>query len=221
MKTEKTNYFYKPAMTINLMIKFVIFDIGGVLIRWSDDLVIREFAKKYKAGRRKIERCFFLYLSDAYANKINELEYLGRVAKCAGIKAKPKEMQLVWKSVFEKKSRMDAGVFNLIKTLHKNTYKIAIISNTSSNYRSQTYAKRIRKYTRLSVMSCDVGMIKPGRRIFVYTMKKLRARPQECIFVDDVRKNTAAAKRLGINGIHFRSAAQLRRDLKKLGVKLD
>jgi putative hydrolase of the HAD superfamily len=194
--------------------------MGGVIIKWDDRWIIRGFAKKYNVSQASVEKYFYLLVLKTYTGKLSELNFLRKIASCTGIKAGPKEMQGLWKTAFRKKSNLDKNVFNLIKTLHKNGYKIAVLSNTSGKYRAQTYAKRMRKYMRLAVMSCDVKMKKPEKRIFIYTMKKLRASPGECVFIDDKKENVAGARKVGMHTIQFRNAAQLRRDLKKLDVKI-
>jgi len=63
-------------------------------------------------------------------------------------------------------------------------------------------------------------MKKPHKKIYVYTLKKLGAKPHECIFIDNLKRNTDSAKKLGIKTIHFRNSKQLRKDLTRLSVKI-
>ena len=69
----------------------------------------------------------------------------------------------------------------------------------------------------LVVDSAFVGMRKPEPEIYRLTLERIRAHDPaelgtlefaECLFVDDVEVNCAAARELGINAIHFRDNDQ-------------
>ncbi|MDP9397526.1 MAG: HAD family phosphatase [Actinomycetota bacterium] len=66
------------------------------------------------------------------------------------------------------------------------------------------------------VISGEVGMRKPDPDIFEYTVGKLGLRARECVFVDDLPSNVAAATALGIVGVHHRSYAQTAAELEAL-----
>ena len=58
------------------------------------------------------------------------------------------------------------------------------------------------------VISGEVGMRKPEPRIFEHTLDLMALRPQECVFVDDLRDNVDAAVALGMVGVLHRSYDQ-------------
>lgn len=69
----------------------------------------------------------------------------------------------------------------------------------------------------LVVDSAFVGMRKPEPEIYTLTLERLREHdpaslgdiaPEECLFVDDVEVNCAAARELGIATVHFRDNEQ-------------
>jgi epoxide hydrolase-like predicted phosphatase len=71
------------------------------------------------------------------------------------------------------------------------------------------------------VISGEVGMRKPEPRIFEHTLQLLGLRPEECVFVDDLAHNVAAAAALGIVGVRHRSYAETLAELEALfGVPL-
>ena len=57
------------------------------------------------------------------------------------------------------------------------------------------------------VISAEVGMRKPEERIFRHTAALLGLEPQECVFIDDVQANIAAAEAIGLVGLHHREPA--------------
>lgn len=52
------------------------------------------------------------------------------------------------------------------------------------------------------VISGEVGMRKPEPRIFLHTAELLDLDPAECVFVDDLERNVAAAVGCGMTGVH-------------------
>lgn len=66
--------------------------------------------------------------------------------------------------------------------------------------------------------SCYLGVKKPDARIYEMALELTQSEPAACVFVDDRAINLECAHLLGINGILFQDAAQLRRDLEELGV---
>ena len=62
----------------------------------------------------------------------------------------------------------------------------------------------------LVVDSAYVGMRKPEREIYELTLERLNhgIEAGECLFVDDVEVNVAAARGLGMRAVHFRSNEQ-------------
>jgi putative hydrolase of the HAD superfamily len=60
----------------------------------------------------------------------------------------------------------------------------------------------------LVVDSAFVGCRKPEPEIYEVTLQRLGVPAGECLFVDDVEDNCAAAGRLGMTPVHFRDNEQ-------------
>ena len=71
------------------------------------------------------------------------------------------------------------------------------------------------------VLSGEVGMRKPEQEIFLHAAQTLGLPPQECVFVDDMAPNVAAAQALGMTGVLHTEPASTARALQDLlGVEL-
>lgn len=66
------------------------------------------------------------------------------------------------------------------------------------------------------VVSGDIKIAKPDPRIFMHTLEVLGVSPEEAVFIDDNPKNVEAARSLGIHGILFTGAQDLRKQLELL-----
>jgi FMN phosphatase YigB (HAD superfamily) len=56
---------------------------------------------------------------------------------------------------------------------------------------------------------------KPDARIYQLALERLRAKPEEAVFVDDMPENVEAARALGMCGVQFQNTAQTIADVKR------
>ena len=70
----------------------------------------------------------------------------------------------------------------------------------------------------LFVSSCYVGMRKPDEKIYRLALDLIQKSPDECCFIDDRPANIEGADKVGMRTILMRDPAQLKKDLKGLGV---
>lgn len=66
------------------------------------------------------------------------------------------------------------------------------------------------------VISGEVGMRKPEPRIFRHALDVIGLAPHQCVFIDDIEANVAAARRLGIVGLHHAGPAATLAELERL-----
>jgi putative hydrolase of the HAD superfamily len=58
------------------------------------------------------------------------------------------------------------------------------------------------------VISGECGMRKPEQAIFLHAAKCIGLAPEQCVFIDDMESNVAAAAACGMTGVHHTEAAQ-------------
>lgn len=91
-------------------------------------------------------------------------------------------------------------------TAARNRYKLAVVSNDTSRWSRYLREKfDINKYFDVISISGDLGIRKPDERIFLLTAEKLGCSADDCIYIDDRRKNLNAAARLGMRPILLNS----------------
>lgn len=66
------------------------------------------------------------------------------------------------------------------------------------------------------VISFEVKLNKPDRRIYDSLLLKYNLDPSESLFIDDMEENITAAEELGIQGIHYSSNINLELELGKI-----
>jgi len=94
-----------------------------------------------------------------------------------------------------------------LQRLRSMGFKMAIVSNTTWGspavlWREEIERLGLSEYVDVAVSCTDVGWRKPARQIFEFTLEKLQALPQHCIFVgDDPRWDLAGARAVGIEAV--------------------
>ncbi len=61
--------------------------------------------------------------------------------------------------------------------------------------------------------SGDEGLVKPDPRTFQTVLRRLAVEPEAAVFVDDTLEHVRAAEALGVQGVLFTSARELKREL--------
>ena len=95
-----------------------------------------------------------------------------------------------------------------------------MLSNTCEPHIKSIRAKGIFRLFDVEIFSCNskIDAEKPGTKIYRQCLKALGLKANECVFIDDSRKNVAAARKLGMKSIHFKDARQLKAKLGKIGI---
>jgi 2-haloacid dehalogenase len=70
------------------------------------------------------------------------------------------------------------------------------------------------------VISGIEGVAKPDPHIFEILLSRYGLAPETTVFIDDAERNVTAARQLGIVALRHTTAAQLRQDLRGLGVSV-
>jgi putative hydrolase of the HAD superfamily len=79
---------------------------------------------------------------------------------------------------------------------------------------------KLRDYFKVFLSSCYVGLRKPDERMFELALDVLQCDVQEVAFVDDRAGNVQAANDVGMRGIQYQGAEQLKGELERLGVSV-
>jgi len=94
-----------------------------------------------------------------------------------------------------------------LEELRSKGYKMAVVSNTTWGspaflWREEIERLGLSKYLDVTVFCRDVGWRKPAKQIFQYTLEKMQALPENCVFVgDDPRWDSVGPRAVGIEPI--------------------
>ncbi|MCL4397592.1 HAD family phosphatase [Patescibacteria group bacterium] len=176
------------------MIKAVIFDFGGVIV---PDLYTPFVAGHKITCEDKATK--------GLATKEELIEELDRTFG----PGKGKELDAV---ILAEYPKADPQIIELIKSL-KPKYKIGCLSNNFSFWGQAAKSQAYMSLFDTIVISADVGLAKPDPEIYLLTAKKLGVAPEECVFIDNLGSNVRGAESVGMQGITFNNAEELKKEL--------
>ena len=199
------------------MIKALVSDFGGVLMRTRSDRSRRALEQRLNLALRTLDdRVFSCEMSQrAMRGEISETalwHYLESDLDLA-------QHGLTWQEFqrqFFSEDFLDEDLVGFIRSLRP-AVKTGLISNMWDGLRDMLHTNvPIADAFDVIVISAEEKVVKPDPRIYLSTLERLEVKAEEAIFLDDFIENIDAANALGLIGVHFRSTAQAQRDMRAL-----
>uniref|UniRef100_A0A0K0EBS9 HAD family phosphatase n=1 Tax=Strongyloides stercoralis TaxID=6248 RepID=A0A0K0EBS9_STRER len=178
-------------------IKAFIYDMGGVVLKYSSD-EIADFVKKPTslAGEdfKLLETGVITF--EEFVEKASDDDPFKKLFKSSeDVKQKAK--------LFLSSLVKDENIEKSIKVLKENGYKVVLLTNNfflDKNRQRKTVHCDVTHFDNV-VESCKVGMRKPDKDIYEYTLSLLNLKPYEAVFLDDLEPNCNGAKSVGLKTI--------------------
>ena len=198
------------------MIKVIVFDIGGVLIdsERSFDAIYGEFATAIGVPPEKVIKLHNDYLDRMLYGKVSAAQFFAIIKKKYHANG---DLKKAWLTIAMKRITLNKELLRKVDALRKR-YPTVLLSNVS---RIRSFVdERYDLYSHFdhAFLSYKLGMQKPSKAIFMYTVRKLKVRPEEVLFIDDKESNLRVARELGIKCIQYNNNAQLMNELAPFGL---
>ena len=194
----------------------IIFDLGGVLVHVDETRALERFAAR--THRTAADISDYLrrtsHATEFALGKLTRRRFYRVVAKDLNFDGGFEEFVLIWSEIFSPIEPMVA-----LAESFKARLPPLILSNTNPLHIDYI----IRQYPWINdydaqVLSYEVGLLKPDPAIYELTLRKCGLKAPRAAFIDDLAANVEAARRLGIQGIWYQGANQVRAELTKLGL---
>jgi len=208
------------------MIKAVLIDFGNTLMRQRTeetelfDRGVRNLAKYlrkkgYKPSFKKLKQVEAELRDEAsrFRDKTSiEVDAADRMAvllNTVGVHVSPKD-ELTGEAVlaFYKPIIDDMTIYQdsveFLRTLKKDGYKLALVSNAASDIAVMKAAKQlgVAKFFNKMVVSSQIGVRKPSSAVYMEALNALKVNPREAVFIGDlIGTDITGAKRLGMKTI--------------------
>jgi putative hydrolase of the HAD superfamily len=203
----------------------VLFDLGNTLVHYFES---HEFPDILKQAITEVQNCLqqkglLCVSSSEMWRKVREEDY-----SASDYRVRPLEERLsrifqlgdladfdnlvtdlcrcFMKPIFARSYRYE-DTLPVLRELKQRGFRVALVSNTTwgspaNLWREEMQHHGISQYVDVSVFCRDVGWRKPARQIFEYTLQKLQADAQQCVFVgDEIRWDCIGPRTVGISPI--------------------
>lgn len=202
------------------MIKAVIFDVGGVLIRTEDPAPRRALEVAHDLAPGQAEMLVFNSERGQAAQRgeITTQQLWQWVGEELNLSA---EETAAFQAAFFAGDFMDAALVDFIRSLRPR-YATGIISNALDNLTHViTDLYPMADAFDVVVGSAFEKVMKPNPAIYHAALDRLGVAPDQAVFIDDFAHNIQGAKAVGMEGIHFQPGVDVVVALQQLGVKCE
>lgn len=198
----------------------IIFDLGNVLIRWDPRFLYRKIFGSDEAAMEH-------FLSEVCSPAWNEQQDRGRPWKDAIAEAVARHPQheAHIRAYFDRWSEMIPGEMTetvaVLAQLRERNFRLLALTNWSA----ETFHIAEARFPFLQwfegiVVSGRERLMKPEPAIFRLIIERYQLQPAATAFIDDSARNVEAARREGLQGIHFVNAEDLVARLRDVGIML-
>lgn len=200
------------------MIKAIIFDMGGVLVRTADPAPRAEAEARLGLDTGEAERLVMNSPAgrDAQHGRITTDELWQQVQEQLTLT----DTELAqFREDFWAGDELDTTLVAYIRQL-KASYQTALLSNFMDELLDVvTVRYPMADAFDLIMGSCYEGIMKPEAAIFERILTQLERQPEEAVFIDDFAHNVAGARAVGMHAIHYTPGLDLPQALAALGVE--
>src|SRR3989338_1566678 len=204
------------------LIKAILLDVGGVLAlgessKWKKGKFIPSGVHLNMVKKLKISIDQYLdsidstYVS-AITGKLSKKEVIEILSR--NFRISSKKLKKLYLDSYKKNFKQNKELFNKLFKLKKQGYKVAVLSDQWFLSKEALMPEKLYKNFDEIMVSCDVEIRKPNKKIYQLAVKKLNFSPKEILFIDNQKWNILPAKKLGMNTILFKSNKQLFSDEK-------
>jgi len=199
------------------MLEVILFDLGNVILPFSHFQIAEKLSRFSRKKEFQDPVKIFSYLFDYQSGAVNLFD-LGEISPDQFFQSIKEYLSLsldfedfvpIWNEIFTE----DLEVSKTILAL-KGRWRLGLLSNTDILH----FNYIVSKFPILSafdkwILSYEVGFKKPDVRIFQKALEWASVKPEKVLFIDDIERYVEVAESLGMQGIHFRSAAQMKEEL--------
>lgn len=196
------------------MIKNIIFDLSEVIISGYHG-VEKILEQQYAIPEEEFKKQKFLkyeYFLELMRGNLSEEEYLEELLKKTNWNISIEQLKT---AIRQNLNQPVLGTMEIVKELKaKGNYQLILLSDHTREW--MEYIEENNKDLKIfdkKIFSYDIGTVKSDKQTFKIVLEQTGIVANETLFIDDYEKNIKNAESVGIHGIVFENAEQLRKTL--------
>ena len=199
------------------MIRAIVFDFGGVLMRTEDPAGRRQWEARLGLAEYDLDRAVF-HSEAAIQATLGAATEAAIWENVASVYRLSPEQLAELQTDFWSGDKLDQELLALLAALRPE-YKTAILSNYWPNGRELIGRTcGLEHIVDVIIISSEERLAKPDPRLYQRVTERLDVAPAETVLVDDFAANIDGARAAGWRTIHYRAGMDVRTALGQLGV---
>ena len=194
------------------MIKNIIFDLSEVIISGyheTEKIIERQYAiPEEEFKKQKLFK--YEYFLDLMRGDLSEEEYLEELLQGTNWNLSLEQLKI---AIRQNLNQPVPGTMEIVKEL-KGKYQLILLSDHAREW--MEYIEEKNKDLKIfdkKIFSYDIGAVKSDEQTFKTVLEQAGIVADETLLIDDYEKNVKNAEAVGIHGIVFENAEQLRKRL--------
>jgi putative hydrolase of the HAD superfamily len=198
-------------------VKAVLFDYGNVLCLPQERSDLSLMANCLDLDVDLLASLYWQHREEYDSGATDGQQYWSKVVRDLNRQISAEKLEQLIGMDFDSWSRPNHVMAQWAGALQGHGYRTAIISNMPLELHRCIVDKcawlpSFDHYT----FSCNIKANKPDAIVFQHCLDALNLKPEETVFLDDRESNVEGARRLGMHGIVFTTAAELSAEISKL-----
>jgi len=195
----------------------IVFDLGNVLINFDYEIAVKKFDNiEPNLGKKFLEHHKNNYHIHRAFEKgmISENEFINIALSGINQKIDSETFAKIYSDIFTPNN----DVISLLPILKKK-FKLILLSNTDPLHKKYGWMNyQFLSHFDHSVLSFEVGSVKPEEKIYKAVEEFSIVPPQELLYIDDIAKYTETAKMRGWDAVQFLNIKQLREEFRSRNI---
>lgn len=180
----------------------VLFDLGGVIINWSDRWIIQEVSEKFGLPEDAVATQWRKNLPDISVGKVDERKFWKTIGDDLKSEKLANYNESLLDAMFRKRVSLNEQVISLSKEISQDM-PVGILSNTELV--TFTVIGDLISLDHFShrFLSYEIGHMKPDEKIYSHVIESVPFPKEEVFFIDDLKTNVDAARTAGIDAVQY------------------
>jgi glucose-1-phosphatase len=198
------------------MIRAVIWDMGGVLVKEEPQGPRRAWEKRLGMAKGELDRLVFHHpLTPSLSTGEKTPDDLGEIL-AAALELSPADGRRLMDD-FWGPPEWNETVMDCVAAL-QGRYKLGVLSDAWISTRAKVAERINDRLFDAILFSAEEGRRKPDPHYYTLVLSRLGVEAQEAVFVDDRQVNIEGAGAVGIDAVYFSADTDLRVELAAAGV---